>query len=693
MQPLKQSGHMNHDVLNLIFPPSINPLYELHGQFELGLKQRRVENDNVMGEVGDLLVSLFDGHQGEELKVHAAQFCARQQIALETLRETRKQHSNIQKLLQNAEAHKACRRLQLKDLLPTVLQRLTKYPLLFESLLKVTSKLEKVDERELQAITRALESSRDILNHVNQEVKTAEDQHKLQMIQKKLDRSSFDKEAPSEFKTLDLTQHRLIHDGLLTMKKNPNIQLYGLLFDSMMVLLQKEGEKYILKFHPNVSQPGEKSDVKFNPVTKINLIFVRQSAVDKNAFFLINTNVSQMLELSAPSSAECKNWFRLISEASETYKQRVKRENEPLAQNGATKCVKDALETVPEGENGQADAESIEQTTEVKTESEANLENNNIATSDTTSSSSSTSNGLDLSEKMAAPRRQDSGQNILNNSRRLTQQNSLISPSEIQITQHQNVFIAERVISTEDQLRLLDAELRTVLHRKQNIVCDMFKVPKEDFNVIADIVGETETTEPTELLLAAFAQIQSLTEMVGDHINVNIFREIAARSNALCDNCYKQREAIKNDRNAAVSSLASSVTTPTTMTSTSEMTTVRAMEDEDGYCEIEEIRSEILNNAAIVDTSLHQESQQLAAATGVTVAGTSSLHGTSPSEVGFNNNVSALLWHQLNIVYSYRPNKNHLPLLRRQETVDTIVMNHCLCKHQVLFRVIWLAII
>lgn len=49
-----------------------------------------------------------------------------------------------------------------------------------------------------------------------------------------------------------------------------------------------------------------RSEERFNPVTKINLILVRQSAVDKTTFFLINTNLSQMLELTAPSSSECK---------------------------------------------------------------------------------------------------------------------------------------------------------------------------------------------------------------------------------------------------------------------------------------------------------------------------------------------------------------------------------------------------
>lgn len=124
------------------------------------------------------------------------------------------------------------------------------------------------------------------------------------------------------------------------MKKNPNVQLHGLLFETMMVLLIKQvslypteflhfhrifcapfngqlifipsqDDKYILKFQSSPglgSGEGRSIEGRFNPITKINLIFVRQSAVEKNTFFLINTNVSQMLELTAPSGSECKTY-------------------------------------------------------------------------------------------------------------------------------------------------------------------------------------------------------------------------------------------------------------------------------------------------------------------------------------------------------------------------------------------------
>lgn len=168
--------------------------------FEQQLKLRRLEHGPVVSSIGDLLLSMFDGQSGEDLKEYAALFCARQQIALEALKEKRRKDENLQRLLTKAESHKACRRLQLKDLLPTALQRLTKYPLLFESLFTITLKVDSNNEIEAQAIKKALDQSKRILDHVNQAVRIAEDAHKLQTIQKKLDKTSYDKETTNEFK-------------------------------------------------------------------------------------------------------------------------------------------------------------------------------------------------------------------------------------------------------------------------------------------------------------------------------------------------------------------------------------------------------------------------------------------------------------------------------------------------------------
>lgn len=211
MRPLAESTALTQDQFNLLFPPSLLVLKDLHSTFEQQLKQRRSENGPLVGEIGDLLLSMFDGITGEQLREHAAQFCARQKIALEALKEKRRKDENLQRLLTKAESNKACRRLQLKDLLPTVLQRLTKYPLLFDSLAKISVKVGAAAlaagglhpdnaEKEAQAIERSKELTRCILDHVNQAVREAEDTHTLQTIQKRLDKSLYEKEPNNEFK-------------------------------------------------------------------------------------------------------------------------------------------------------------------------------------------------------------------------------------------------------------------------------------------------------------------------------------------------------------------------------------------------------------------------------------------------------------------------------------------------------------
>jgi hypothetical protein len=67
--------------------------------------------------------------------------------------------------------------------------RLTKYPLLFESLAKYTEE----DSEELVSVLRAVERSKEILNHVNQAVREAEDIQRLTEIQRRLDKSGFEK--------------------------------------------------------------------------------------------------------------------------------------------------------------------------------------------------------------------------------------------------------------------------------------------------------------------------------------------------------------------------------------------------------------------------------------------------------------------------------------------------------------------
>jgi len=69
------------------------------------------------------LVFQFDGPAGENFQYASATFCARQQIALESLKERRRKDARLNSFLTDAEGNSMCRRLQLKDIIPTAMQR------------------------------------------------------------------------------------------------------------------------------------------------------------------------------------------------------------------------------------------------------------------------------------------------------------------------------------------------------------------------------------------------------------------------------------------------------------------------------------------------------------------------------------------------------------------------------------------
>ncbi|XP_049308442.1 uncharacterized protein LOC105226277 isoform X2 [Bactrocera dorsalis] len=746
--PLQDSSLLTAEHLSLLFPPALLSLREIHTTFEQQLKQRRVEHNHVVTHIGDLLSGMFFGKSGDDLCQYAQQFCARQQIALEALKEKRRKDEQLQKLLTKAESHKACRRLQLKDLLPAVLQRLTKYPLLFENLYKVTIRVVPDDVSEAEAIRCALESSKKILVDVNQAVKTAEDTHKLQNIQRKLDKSTFDKD---EFKNLDLTQYRLIHDGSLTMKKNPSIQLHGLLFEDMIVLLTKQDDKYSLKYL-HAPRNTEVNNKPVNPIMSIDSeTLVRQEAADKNSFFLIKTKTSQMLELRAPSSSECKTWFKHISDAAEQYKPRSKNANHEPVDDPAIATIphsntKESLELTPERPQPASAIATVTTTPlapmmPVATATSVNVNNNNnndhhnvqlrngrresistagsadhkmrlshnelspsigsssaaISSASTASLSSSSAavnrtmstrscgepnnnNGgyenASVTLRHTQSARQANGHNAgvgadefgssasgagigsgskrdsasivysnnSNNTRTLMQSSPpLVEPTAIQIS-ISPAHTAEPVLTPAERLRRLDVSIRDGLLEKQKIICDMFRLPVEHFHEIVDIAAMPEAPKDSaDIALAAYAQVQSLTEVLNEYMHVTPEQEISAVSTAVCDQCHEKQQqhhhhhsqrpltpltaaSSNSSSTSTMNSTGSSTTTqiaangsvsaadippplpppnkqiaqqqtPTAKTPTSVRTVLQNAlmdedihEDDDGYCEIDELR-------------------------------------------------------------------------------------------------------
>ncbi|XP_027034400.2 rho guanine nucleotide exchange factor 12 isoform X3 [Tachysurus fulvidraco] len=325
------------DIKNIF--TNLDEIVQLHVSITEQMTAVRKKNETaVVDLIGDDLLSWFSGAEEEKIKRAVGTFCSNQPFALELIKSRQKKDQRFAAFVQEAESNRQCRRLQLKDIIPVEMQRLTKYPLLLENIAKYTD-----DTEEKSKVKRACECCRQILNHVNQEVKEAENKQRLEDYQRRLDLSSLKQsEYPmiAEFKNLNLTKRKMVHEGPLSWKvnKDKTIELYTLLLEDILVLLQRQDEKLILKCHSkNLAGTAETKHI-FSPVIKLSTVLVRSVATDNKSFFVVSMSDygAQIYELMAQTVSEQKTWHDLIGQRADCMKSQPQNDGEREADDELT---------------------------------------------------------------------------------------------------------------------------------------------------------------------------------------------------------------------------------------------------------------------------------------------------------------------------------------------------------------------
>uniref|UniRef100_A0A3P9LK15 Rho guanine nucleotide exchange factor 12 n=1 Tax=Oryzias latipes TaxID=8090 RepID=A0A3P9LK15_ORYLA len=302
---------------------NLGEVLQLHASILEQMATVRKRNESsAIDQIGDDLLSWFSGAEEEKIKQAVGTFCSNQPFALEIIKNKQKKDSKFTSFIQEAESNRLCRRLQLKDIIPVEVLRLTKYPLLLDNIVKYTD-----NAVEKEKAKQAADSCRKILIHVNQAVKESEDKQKLEDYQRRLDLSSLkqtDNPTILELKNLDLTKKTMVHEGPLLWKvnKDKTIELFTLLLEDILVLLQKQDERLILKCHSK-NLPGTTDNKQiFSPIIKLNTVLVRSVATDLKSFFVLSMsdNVAQIYELMAPTVTDQKTWQSLISQRADPMK-------------------------------------------------------------------------------------------------------------------------------------------------------------------------------------------------------------------------------------------------------------------------------------------------------------------------------------------------------------------------------------
>nr|XP_023689040.1 rho guanine nucleotide exchange factor 1 isoform X4 [Paramormyrops kingsleyae] len=310
-RPLERREIMTLPELGTIFP-NLDDIFEMHYAFYENLKKLRQEDNFIIKTISSTLLNRFHGSEGEWFQKLTARFCSHQSYALDVIKSRQKKDPCFGSFIQEAEAKPQCRRLQLKDIIPMEMQRLTKYPLLLGSIAKSTE-----DPIEKEKIGQAEECCRRILNHVNEVVKDMENLLNLKDYQRRLDPSGLkpSTELYQEYKNLDLTSRRMIFEGPVTWKvtKEKSVDVQCVLLGDLLVLLQRQDDKMVLKCHSKTQSGVPDSKQMLSPVIKLSSALLREVATDQKAFYMITCEGgAQIYELVANSTVERKNWTILI---------------------------------------------------------------------------------------------------------------------------------------------------------------------------------------------------------------------------------------------------------------------------------------------------------------------------------------------------------------------------------------------
>lgn len=578
LKPLETNGLLAQDELRSLFP-NLPAVRDHHVRLYAELRAARNDAVNHVVEIRPIADALLNtlGEAGYASSV--SKFCRQQRMALDALRERRRKNKELQQFLVSREQQPICGRLQLKDMLACVWQRLTKYQLLLEGILK-TADSEAESSEDVARLRRAHIVAKDVLHTVDTAIRTAENEHRIKTIQSKLEIRIPSASAAEweELRRVDLTQHTLRNEGELTLRNDSSkrINVLALMLEDCLVLLQREGEKFLLKPFPHPNQP-------LSPLIKWDRVLFRPNAAVRNTFFLMNINGVQMHELSANTAAEFASWVKHIQEAPLAKLTELKSTITPSHQASrstddsgvnVSRNPSDASEksssTVPLDEPVEPERASDRASADID---EKERDNNSVERDDR----SSVDKDMDDKEEKHKVLRPTVGRISTHGAHTVP----LEAPAAVTVTPPaaSNAATALRTYTDREHLRRLDDVITRALRAKSQIVGAALGVPPHSYAHLADLaVGEalgevdvssellltrgplsrSSSTEEEagalqqpdmyQLLLAAHAQATQLTRYLQRALTVSEADAVAARARAgRCDTCLRAPRVYANN--------------------------------------------------------------------------------------------------------------------------------------------------
>ncbi|NXI66380.1 ARHG2 factor, partial [Anseranas semipalmata] len=291
--------------------PCVDELSQIHKRFLAQLLERRRDslaqdsNKNfVINRLGDILVNQFSGSSAEQLKKAYSEFCSKHTKAVKEYKDLLARDKRFQQFIRRMARSPLLRRHGVPECILLVTQRITKYPVLIERILKNS----KDNEGDSADLSQALKLVKELISSINEEVHTCEMNARLWDVYRRVDsRAKVQLQWESRagvFGKDELLRRKLVHSGCMLWKTAAGRfkDVLVLLMTDVLIFLQEKDQKYTF---PMLDKPA---------VISLQNLIVRDIANQEKGMFLISAAPPEMYEVHAASRDDRNNWMKVIQQ-------------------------------------------------------------------------------------------------------------------------------------------------------------------------------------------------------------------------------------------------------------------------------------------------------------------------------------------------------------------------------------------
>jgi len=236
---------LSKDIVDRIFP-QIDTLIDLHFRFLEELRARQ-NQEAVVNSIADILHAQFSGETGERWREAYGTFCSGHNEAVSVFKDLMKSDRRFQQFVRQCSENPLLKKKGVPECILFVTTRITKYPLLIESLIKAA-----IRDRpaEFEWLRQSNIFVKDILKDINARVAEKERKHRLFEIYNKIDPKAnlVQLGTGRKFKKSDilLADRKLMFEGKATLQqaRNRTQEVNVIVLSDILFFLHENNQKF-----------------------------------------------------------------------------------------------------------------------------------------------------------------------------------------------------------------------------------------------------------------------------------------------------------------------------------------------------------------------------------------------------------------------------------------------------------------